>query len=128
MPGKREEFIRKRAFAIWEHANRPEGKELDDWLRAEAEIDGSRGVPEPMNILMEDNMDDEIKRRMDQQDKQISDNRSYIDNISKLLTWYGGGLTIILGVAAVIFNWNFNSDKTNFNEQISRSLSDITQF
>jgi hypothetical protein len=128
MPGKREEFIRKRAFAIWEHANRPEGKELDDWLRAEAEIDGSRGVPEPMNILMEDNMDDEIKRRMDQQDKQISDNRSYIDNISKLLTWYGGGLTIIFGVAAVIFNWNFNSDKTNFNEQISRSLSDITQF
>ncbi|HLY47419.1 MAG TPA: DUF2934 domain-containing protein [Stellaceae bacterium] len=33
-----EERIRERAYEIWDHAGRPEGKELDFWLQAEAEI------------------------------------------------------------------------------------------
>jgi Protein of unknown function (DUF2934) len=38
MPGKREQAIRERAYAIWEQEGRPDGKDLDHWLRAEAEI------------------------------------------------------------------------------------------
>src|SRR3546814_17502678 len=30
--------IRQRAYLIWEHENRPDGKDLEHWLRAEAEI------------------------------------------------------------------------------------------
>jgi Protein of unknown function (DUF2934) len=33
-----EERIRERAHAIWDKEGRPEGKELEHWLRAEAEI------------------------------------------------------------------------------------------
>ena len=33
-----EEVIRKRAFAIWEEEGRPEGRHLDHWLQAGAEI------------------------------------------------------------------------------------------
>jgi len=36
-----EEAIRKRAYAIWEEEGRPEGRHLDHWLRAEAEISQS---------------------------------------------------------------------------------------
>jgi len=38
MPSQREQAIRERAYAIWEEEDRPEGKDLDHWLRAEAEI------------------------------------------------------------------------------------------
>jgi hypothetical protein len=34
----REQAIRERAYAIWEQEGRPDGKDLDHWLRAEAEI------------------------------------------------------------------------------------------
>jgi hypothetical protein len=34
----REQAIRERAYAIWEEEGRPDGKDLDHWLRAEAEI------------------------------------------------------------------------------------------
>jgi hypothetical protein len=34
----REQAIRERAYAIWEEEGRPEGRHLDNWLRAEAEI------------------------------------------------------------------------------------------
>ena len=34
----REEAIRERAYAIWEGEGRPDGKDLDHWLRAETEI------------------------------------------------------------------------------------------
>jgi len=37
--GGKEEVIRERAYAIWEEEGRPEGRHLDHWLRAEAEID-----------------------------------------------------------------------------------------
>lgn len=30
--------VRERAYAIWERENRPEGKHLDHWLCAQAEI------------------------------------------------------------------------------------------
>jgi hypothetical protein len=30
--------IEKRAYEIWEQAGRPQGRDLDHWLRAEAEL------------------------------------------------------------------------------------------
>jgi hypothetical protein len=30
--------IRQRAYELWEHDGRPEGREVDYWLRAEAEL------------------------------------------------------------------------------------------
>jgi hypothetical protein len=33
-----EQAIRERAYQIWEAEGRPDGKELDYWLRAEAEV------------------------------------------------------------------------------------------
>lgn len=33
-----EERVRERAHAIWEAAGRPEGKDTEHWLQAEAEI------------------------------------------------------------------------------------------
>jgi hypothetical protein len=38
MSGERERNIRERAYAIWEKEGRPDGKSLDHWLQAEAEI------------------------------------------------------------------------------------------
>jgi hypothetical protein len=38
MPSQREQAIRERAYAIWEEEGRPDRKDLDHWLRAEAEI------------------------------------------------------------------------------------------
>ena len=37
----KEQIIRERAYAIWEQEGRPDGRHLDHWLRAEAEIDRS---------------------------------------------------------------------------------------
>jgi hypothetical protein len=34
----REQAIRERAYTNWEEEGRPEGRHLDHWLRAEAEI------------------------------------------------------------------------------------------
>jgi len=34
----REKAIRERAYQIWEVEGRPDGTELDHWLRAEAEV------------------------------------------------------------------------------------------
>ena len=34
----KEQAVRERAYAIWEEEGRPEGRHLDHWLRAEAEI------------------------------------------------------------------------------------------
>jgi len=42
----REPAVRERAYAIWERDGRPEGRNLDHWLQAEAEI-GIR----PLQIL-----------------------------------------------------------------------------
>jgi Protein of unknown function (DUF2934) len=33
-----EQAVRERAYSIWEEEGRPEGRHLDHWLRAEAEI------------------------------------------------------------------------------------------
>lgn len=33
-----EERIRERAYEIWEREGRPEGKSVDHWLQAEAEV------------------------------------------------------------------------------------------
>ena len=38
MSGERVRNIRERAYAIWEQEGRPEGKGLDHWIQAEAEI------------------------------------------------------------------------------------------
>jgi Protein of unknown function (DUF2934) len=37
----KEQAIRERAYAIWEEEGRPEGRHLDHWLRAEAEVNPS---------------------------------------------------------------------------------------
>ena len=43
-----EDAIRRRAYARWQQDGRPEGKDLDHWLRAEIEIAAERyaGVTE----------------------------------------------------------------------------------
>ena len=42
-----EHRIRERAFEIWEKTGRPEGKAVEHWLRAEAEITAEeRGLEE----------------------------------------------------------------------------------
>ncbi len=33
-----EQRVRERAYEIWERAGRPEGKSIEHWLQAEAEI------------------------------------------------------------------------------------------
>ena len=38
MSAERERTVRERAYAIWEQQGRPDGKSLDHWLQAEAEI------------------------------------------------------------------------------------------
>jgi hypothetical protein len=38
MPDDKEQASPGRAYAIWEREGRPDGKDLDHWLRAEAEI------------------------------------------------------------------------------------------
>jgi len=42
----RELAVRERAYAIWEHDGRPEGRNLDHWLQAEVEI-GIRSLQSP---------------------------------------------------------------------------------
>lgn len=44
MPGEGEQAIRARAYVIWEREGRPDGKDVDHWLRAEAEITSVGGV------------------------------------------------------------------------------------
>jgi hypothetical protein len=44
-PGRREEQIRCRAYEIYEAHGRKDGRDLDDWLQAEAEILGTRRRP-----------------------------------------------------------------------------------
>jgi hypothetical protein len=46
MPRDAEVHIRTRAYAIWEAEGRPDGRDLDHWLKAEAETRPSaRGAP-----------------------------------------------------------------------------------
>lgn len=40
----REHAVRERAYAIWEHDGKPEGKNLDHWFQAEAEMIGTAPV------------------------------------------------------------------------------------
>lgn len=49
----RERNIRERAYAIWEKEGRPDGKSLDHWLRAEAEVGNKKiiGVTNNGKIL-----------------------------------------------------------------------------
>ena len=35
---ERQELIRQRAYELWEHEGKPEGREIDCWLKAEREI------------------------------------------------------------------------------------------
>jgi hypothetical protein len=58
MPGPREQAIRERAYAIYEEEGHPDGKALDHWLRAEAEIvsadkyAGERGSADVLQKLL----------------------------------------------------------------------------
>ncbi|SCB58530.1 Protein of unknown function [Rhizobium aethiopicum] len=52
----REEEIRKRAYALWEQEDRPEGKHRDHWTRAEHELDrlyGEADSPPRLEALRE---------------------------------------------------------------------------
>jgi hypothetical protein len=42
MQGNREQAIRKRAYVLWEKEGRLDGKDLEHWLRAEAEFWGNK--------------------------------------------------------------------------------------
>lgn len=42
MTSERHAEIAKRAHAIWELEGRPSGRDLDHWLRAEAEFDATQ--------------------------------------------------------------------------------------
>ena len=48
MSDERVPAIRERAYAIWEHEGHPEGKALDHWLQAEAEIGKEKSLGSPM--------------------------------------------------------------------------------
>jgi hypothetical protein len=39
MPSERRQAIRERAYAFWEQEGYAEGKDVEHWLRAEAEIE-----------------------------------------------------------------------------------------
>ncbi|MGA8758737.1 MAG: DUF2934 domain-containing protein [Stellaceae bacterium] len=41
MPEHKEQAIRERAYAIWVEEGRADGKDLEHWLRAEAEINSA---------------------------------------------------------------------------------------
>ena len=43
----KDDAIRDRAYQIWEAEQRPEGKEMEHWLRAEAEVRGASEAPKP---------------------------------------------------------------------------------
>lgn len=40
---EKKERIRARAHALWEREGRPEGREMDHWLEAEAELNSADG-------------------------------------------------------------------------------------
>jgi hypothetical protein len=42
MSPEQEQAIRARAYAIWEEEGRPDGKDVEHWLRAESEITSAR--------------------------------------------------------------------------------------
>jgi len=55
---ERRASIEARAYAIWEHEGRPDGKDLEHWLRAEAEVEAERtaqearpGTPKPLQSV-----------------------------------------------------------------------------
>jgi hypothetical protein len=41
------ELVRQRAFQIWETEGRPEGRDVEHWLRAEAEVRHAADVASP---------------------------------------------------------------------------------
>ncbi len=45
-PSDREEQIRRRAYELYEQRARKDGRELDDWLQAEAEARQTKAVTE----------------------------------------------------------------------------------
>jgi DUF2934 family protein len=48
MPADRDEkqWLRDRAYFIWEHEGRPEGRAFDHWVRATRETSGVRPAPD----------------------------------------------------------------------------------
>jgi len=53
MGSEREQAIQERAFVLWEQDGHPDGKDLDHWLRAEAEIlgDPDAGVTDTGKVV-----------------------------------------------------------------------------
>ncbi len=45
MPTERNHQIRERAYGLWEADGRPEGKEMDYWLRAERDLSIGEAKP-----------------------------------------------------------------------------------
>jgi hypothetical protein len=48
-PATLKEQVRSRAHEIYEQRNRTEGHDLDDWLRAEAELTGTK-TPQTLDL------------------------------------------------------------------------------
>lgn len=43
-----EEYIRLRAYQLWERHGRIHGRDVEDWLEAEAQIHGRNSILEPV--------------------------------------------------------------------------------
>ncbi len=41
-PAELDERIRRRAYELYEQRNRTDGRDMDDWLQAEAEVNGKK--------------------------------------------------------------------------------------
>jgi hypothetical protein len=70
-------------------------------------------------------MDEETKQRIEELEKKISDITTNENTRFDYVKWYIGGITIVLSILALVFGFNYNADKTSFNETINRGLGDL---
>ncbi len=54
MENNREEWIARRAYALWEQAGQPEGQEHEHWAQASAEWDARPNAAEPERSSWDD--------------------------------------------------------------------------
>ena len=48
-----EEYIRLRAYQLWERHGHTHGRDLEDWLEAEAQIHGRKLILEPVEEMIQ---------------------------------------------------------------------------
>jgi hypothetical protein len=88
-----EEPIRKRAYAIWEEEGRPEGRDLDHWRRAAAEI--NLGAYEEWWRVVRLQAPGEIERAVAEWEKELTSimtklgvGRADAARVFRLIPWY----------------------------------------